>query len=208
MEPLRKKPEINKRGIYGETVVSPYRVKIRNATLFESRRLSSQEFIYYVPYIQMRLVPGWPDPLSEYCFAKQRDIEIVAWELDYELAPKLASSDLTTARIFGIRPEIAMDVFNFVNGLILEDAKTNAVIRSIVEHCQIIEPTISRSKPMEKLLADKLQLVYFGIQTPKSTYRLVADKEYKTLVVQKSQVGDPGLLRLMHHYWTRGEIIL
>jgi len=200
--------KLNKQGVYGETTVSPYRVRIRKATLLESRRLSSQSFVYYVPYIPLRFLPQLPDPLSEYCFDKNTDLEVVYWELDYQLCPSLATGDLSTSVVFGIRPDVADDVFNFVNGIVLEDQATRTVVRMLLDKIKIIEPTISRSQSMEKLLANQLELVVFGLQIPNARYALRPDGEFKQLQVAKLPEGDISLKHLLHRYWTRGEICL
>ena len=202
------KPELNKQGIYGETTVSPYGVRLRPAGLFERRRLAQQPYVYYVPYVPLVMVPQVPDPLAEFCFAKQKDVDVVHWDLDYELCPKLSHADLVTDKLFGVPRSQAADIFNFANGMILEDQKSKTIIRLVVEATTILEPTISRSRPIDKLLANKLSVVYFGIQTPRSMFRLVPDQQLKTLRVRKTAEGDRGLSTLMSRFWLKGEIIL
>lgn len=192
------------RGVYGEDVCSPYGVKIRSASRMESIRLSAQsEFVYYIPFLPMVLSPSLPEAVSEFAYANNLNVDVVHWALDYELVPKLSSSELSTANIFGIAQPHGNDFLNFASGMMLQDEATGLVVRLIIDKVKIIEPTISRAVSMEKLLSNQLEVFVFGLQSPNVAFTLQPDVELKTLrVVKQTHAGDPGLWQVMNKFWS------
>lgn len=198
------------RGVYDETVKSTYGVKVRPASAMEKIRLSAQpEYVYFLPYIPLALCPDLPDPAAEFVYARNIQMEVVCWDLDYELVPSLTTSDRTTAKIFGILKPLGLEFINFASGFILEDVNSRLAVRTVIESARIIEPTISRSSSREKLLSTTLDLFVIGIQSPSATFTLLPDRQLKHLrMVRQADRGDVALWKVMNQFWKQESIQL
>jgi len=192
------------RGVYGEDTRSTYGIRVRPATAMEARRLSSQpEWVFFLPYVPLSICPDLPDPAAEFAYARNVQMEVVAWDVDYELVPKLSTADRSTAKIFGILRPQGVEFLNFARGLVLQDAGSKLATRVVIDRVQIVEPTLSRASSRERLLATKLEIFVLGVQSASALFTLVPDEQLKHLrVVRQSQMGDPGLWKVMHQFWS------
>lgn len=193
-------------GVYGESERATFRPSMRPATYLEQRRLSQQpEFVYFLPFLPLAICPDLPDVLGEYCQACEKSIQFVHWRLDQQLIPSLWKREIDTANIFGIEREVGLEVLNFARGVILQDEKTKSVFRLLVQSVNIIEPGVSAARPAEKILADRLTLYSFCVQSGDAMWRLqLAKPPTHCLVVKDVKGGDPALWSVMRRFWTRG----
>lgn len=194
------------RGVYDQTERATQSVRLDRPTAIESRNLGSQtdEFLFFVPYVPLLVAPGLPDIAKEYATAKNVDIRLVYWELDYQLVPSFAKRGIRTDRVFGLDRKTGLDLINFSLGCVLQDQKTGTLAKINCSLASIIEPTISSSKPAEKLLANQLQIYCMGVQFPAERYDLQVCKNRKELQLVRTDNQDFELWQMMNRFW-RGE---
>ncbi len=191
-------------GVYGEDTEAPHGVKVRPAGAFELRRLSQQpQFTFFLPYLPLALCPSLPEPVKEYAYANNRQIEVTYWPLEYHLIPSLGKRDIRTDRIFGILNPDGVEFLNFARGIVVEDVKTGYIARLLVQRHTLIEPSISMAQSMERILASQFTCYSLSVQLPDRLVMLQRDeKNLSTLrVVQDMKGGDPKLWVLARKLW-------
>ena len=191
-------------GVYGETERATYQARMRPATLLEQRRLSAQQFVYFLPFLPLAVCPDMPDVVREFCADQQRDVELVHWKLDVQLVPKLINRGIDTSVIFGMRPEDGLAMLNFANGIILPDEANQEAYRIMTESCKLIEPGVSLARPAEKILADQVTIHVLNVQSSQAGWRLVANEPPVDFRVVKLIQRDVYLCQIVRAFWTRG----
>lgn len=193
-------------GVYGTTERVKDAPRVRRATAMENRRLSKQpEFTFFLPYLPLAICPSIPDVAAEFCDAYGRSIELVFWKLDYPLMPSLAKREIDTAGIFGVAGEDGKLLMNFAQGIVLQDEGARLIYRLIVDRYRLLEPGVSLARPMEKLLAEHLDIHVIGVQSPTSLWTAVPHGPSKQLSIHRNDNGgDPALWKLMKRFWRRG----
>jgi hypothetical protein len=193
-------------GAYGEEDRATFRPRLRSATLLEQRRLSSQpEFTYFVPFLPLAICPAIPDVASEYCLAYGKDVDLVHWKVDRQLIPSLIKVEIDTSNVFGIAGLDGPQFIKFANGIILQDEGTQSIYRLWTKPVRLIEPSVSLSRPAEKILADQFTLHVFCVQSAKSAWHVAPKTPPVDLaVVRSDKQGDAGLTAVANKFWRRG----
>ena len=197
-------PAINQHrpGVYGEVDRAGFGVELVPAKTSQHRRLSMQsEFVYYLPFLPLAICPDAPDVMAEYVQTMDIWIKVTHWSIDHQLVPSLIKREINTANIFGLPVQHAWGFFNFANGIIIRDTKSNAVYRILVQPQPIIEPAVSMARPAEKLLANRVVVHTFAVQTTDHLYSLLPDtKNPKQFRVVQQPRRDVELWRMMMLY--------
>ena len=191
-------------GVYGEETPAPHGVKLRAAHAFELRRLSQQsQYTFFLPYIPMAICPSLPDPVAEYAYAGNRQVEVVYWPVEHQLVPSMAKKEIRTDRVFGILNPDGVNFLNFARGIVLEDVKTGYVARILINQHQLIEPAVSMSQSMERILASQFTCYSLSVQLPDKLIMLRRDEANpsKFRVVQDLSGGDRRLWHLARKIW-------
>ena len=178
--------------------------RLRVATTVERRRLSQQNFTYFVPFLPLAVCPQMPDVVAEYCQSAQRDIDIVHWSLDRQLVPSLLKRDIGTAVVFGIAGQDGPDFINFANGIVLQDEGTRSIFRIYTEQHKLIEPTVSLARPLEKILADSFTIHSMNVQSPEYDWYLVPSSPPVDFMVAKKACREQVLWKVSQRFWKRG----
>lgn len=192
-------------GAYGESERATFRPKLRKATMLECRRLSSQpEYTYYVPFLPLAVCPAVPDVAAEYCLAYGKDLELVHWKIDRPLIPSLGKVSIDTSNVFGIAGSDGPKFINFANGILLQDEGQQLIYRMWTQAVDLIEPSVTLSRPAERILADQFRLHVFCLQSEKAAWYVRPAVPPVELEVVRSNQGDIGLAEVGRRFWRRG----
>lgn len=192
-------------GVQDQGEVSPLRAKLRPATHLESRRLSAQAFTYFLPYLPLALCPSLPDPMSEYAYSLNKDIDVVHWDVDKLLMPSLSKRGIDTNKVFGVELQFGWDFLNFANGFVIQDEAQKLIYRVYTQTFSLLEPSVSCSVPMEKLLGNQFQVSVLCLQSPEASWSVIpATPPTHFLVKKNTSGGDKNLWVLAKRFWRRG----
>lgn len=190
-------------GVYAEDTVAPHGVRTRPARGLELRRLSQQtNYVFFLPYIPLAVIPELADPVCEYAYAFNREVELVYWNVEQQLIPSLAKRNITTNKVFGLAREDGIAFLDFARGIIVEDIRKQQIARIVIQAHRLIEPQVSTAQSAEKILASQFVCYSLSVQLPDCLVTLSGAADLCSFrVIRDNDRGDPKLWQLARKIW-------